>query len=88
MYSVTDMQFVCLHRDCLLIDYANGGLEERCIVGGEDCLLLIYRYQFWWREILLLVGQAHTHINTTMSLHLIRLSPLTACLTTAWFSMS
>lgn len=27
--NVTDTQFVCLHLDCLLIDYANGMLENR-----------------------------------------------------------
>lgn len=46
MYSVTDMQLVCLHLDYLSIAYANGRMENRCIVRGKDLLLLIYRYLF------------------------------------------
>lgn len=29
-------------------------------MGGKDLLLLIYRYLFWWRKILLHVNQEHT----------------------------
>lgn len=36
VYNVTDMQFVCLHLDCLLIDYANGMLEKSCMEGEKD----------------------------------------------------
>jgi len=34
--NVTDMQFACLHLDYLLIDYAVGMLENRCIMGEND----------------------------------------------------
>lgn len=68
MYNVTDIHFMCLCHDCLLIDNANDMMENRCVLGGKDFfVLLIYRYFYWGRktekEKLLLVGQAHTCKN-------------------------
>lgn len=63
--NVTDMQFACLRLDCLLIDYANGILENTRILPFYSISIGTYSDGGRQTGLFCFLSARHPHVNTT-----------------------